>query len=97
MSGGFLNLRETMEYLGLKKTDIEKLVRSRKLTAYKIGGKYIRFKKDELVLFKHEITTKKENPSFFSNPKVQDFVAFNGFYIVTTVLLSALFIYFLII
>ncbi len=96
MSSGFLNLRETMEYLGLKKTEIEKLVRGRKLTAFKIGGRYIRFKIDELVLLKHELAAKKETPSFFSSAKVQDFLVFNGFYIFTTLVLSALFVYFLV-
>ena len=46
MTEGMLSLQEVMEYLDLDKAGVESLVKKDKLNAYKIGGVYLRFKKD---------------------------------------------------
>ena len=93
---GFLNLKETMAFLGANKQTIEKFVRAKRLTAYKIGGKYLRFRKDELLLIKHELEAERNESSFFFNPVVQNVLLFNGFYAVMTLVLSAVLVYFLV-
>ena len=82
VSDGMLSLQEVMAYLELEKTGVEELVKKDKLNAYKIGGIYLRFKKDEVLGLKSDLIheEKTDNPAL---EKLHDFWAYNNFYIIT--------------
>ena len=52
MSDGLLTEEEVRAYLELDHPAVEKLVRKRKLTAYRLGGTFVRYRKDEVVAVK---------------------------------------------
>jgi len=81
MTEGMLSLQEVMEYLNLDKAGVEGLVKKDRLNAYKIGGVYLRFKKDQVIdLMKLLVKeTPQDNPKF---EKLRDFWAYNNFYII---------------
>jgi len=89
MTEGMLSLQEVMEYLNLDKAGVEGLVKKDRLNAYKIGGVYLRFKKDQVIdLMKLLVKeTPQDNPKF---EKLRDFWAYNNFYIITGVCLLIL-------
>jgi len=82
MSEGMLSLAEVMQYLSLDKTGVEELIRRDKLSAYKVGGTYLRFKKTQVVELKKQTKykLKKKNPPFTG---LINFWEFNNIYIIT--------------
>ena len=56
MSEKLLNVREASEYLGISSKKVEELVRKGKLPAYKIGGTYLRFRKEQIKTMKSVLT-----------------------------------------
>jgi len=83
---GMLTLKEVMEFLELDQPEVEKLVKKRKLDAYKIGGAFLRFKKPQVVFLKQQM--KRESGAHATEllPRLRDFWVFNRFYILTFVL-----------
>jgi excisionase family DNA binding protein len=86
MADGMLSLNEVMQYLDLDKEGVEELVRQDRLTAYKIGGVYLRFKKDQVMGVKLEKAIRKRKKSYLRE-RLADFWDFNNFYIVTGICL----------
>ena len=89
MSQGFLTTEEVKQYLDVDQKDVDKLIRSKKLTAYKLGGSYLRFSKEQVVALrnsrkKHQIV----KPGFWS--RTVDFWRYNGFYLFFATLLLAI-------
>jgi ubiquinone biosynthesis protein Coq4 len=82
MSDGMLSLNEVMQYLDRDKAGVEDLVNQDKLTAYKIGGVYLRFKKEQVETLKLECAMHKKKKSYLRE-RISDFWDFNNFYIVT--------------
>ncbi|MBU1863924.1 MAG: helix-turn-helix domain-containing protein [Candidatus Omnitrophica bacterium] len=76
MSDGMLSLDETMQYLDLNRTGVEELIKKNKLTAYKIGGTYLRFRKDQV-----EMLLSKDKKEHIVLERVKNFWEFNNFYI----------------
>jgi excisionase family DNA binding protein len=91
-----LTLEEVKNFLEVEPEEIERLVKEGKLHAYKIGGVYLRFRKEEVMNLRFEILPKKvkstNDISFLS--RAGDFWRFNNFYILS--LLLILFLFFLI-
>lgn len=90
-----LTIEEVQNYLDINESEAEKLIQNGKLQAFKIGGSYIRFRKEEVMNLRFELHSKRlkphSKPGFFS--KVGDFWRFNNFYIVSLILVGLL-IYF---
>lgn len=90
-----LNINEVMNYLGVDRPRVEELIRKKKLRAYRIGGTYVRFRKEEVEeLMPHVRHTQQLGPlSVFD--RVRDFWRYYNFYILSfvfvTLLLYALF------
>ena len=59
MAEGMLTLNEVMQYLGLDKKGVESLIKKDKLQAYKIGGTYLRFEKDQVAALQQRIVGNK--------------------------------------
>jgi len=87
-----LTLEEVKNFLQISQDEIEALLKNGRLNAYKIGGSYIRFRKEEVETLRQERQPAKVgrsgNRGFFS--RIADFWRFNNFYIVSAVLLCIL-------
>ena len=79
-----LTLEEIKRYLEIDQEEIEKHLKQGKLHAYKIGGTYLRFRKEEVLTLREKISVKPKigaNATVLS--KISDFWHFNNFYIVS--------------
>lgn len=83
-----LTEEEVAGYLGVQKSEVEHLVKRGKLTAFRVGGEYVRFRKEEVVALK---AGKKFVPPDRLDrnwlEKAADFWKFYSFYILSSVLL----------
>lgn len=92
---------EAAHCLGITEIDVEQLVRQGKLTGYKLGGQFLRFRPEQVQALKGTL-------SFRPNPvavkpaairtdtrvrQVRDFFYFYDFYIVSASLLAVLVVY----
>lgn len=87
-----LSLEEARRFLGFADGEIDRLIQSGKLQAYKIGGTYLRFRKDDILTLKQELRSGKGKA--FSLPwlvRVREFWRFNNFYIISLFLIAVLF------
>jgi len=89
-----LTVREVASMLGVSEKDVLDLTEKAILPAYKIGGVYLRFKKEQVEQYKksqksNPKTPVKEEPAgFFSG--IKDFFYFNDFYILSGILIVLL-------
>jgi excisionase family DNA binding protein len=92
-----LTLDEVKNYLEIEQQMIEKFIRDGVLHAYKIGGVYIRFRKEEVLNLKYDVLLKKKKagPSISFGQRVWDFWRFNNFYIISVLIIAALAYWFL--
>lgn len=85
-----LTLEEVKNYLELEQEELEKYIHQGKLNAYKIGGAYLRFRKEDVLNLQHEIAPsfkkKKNNANLFT--RIFDFWLFNNFYILSIILVA---------
>lgn len=61
-----------------------------RLHAYKIGGAYLRFRKDEVLNLKQELFSGSKKPSISLFSRIRNFWRFNNFYIVSLALIAVL-------
>ncbi|MFA5147095.1 MAG: helix-turn-helix domain-containing protein [Candidatus Omnitrophota bacterium] len=54
------NIREVAEYLGVSEEEVKRLVDEGEVPAYKIGGTFLRFRKEQLDAVKAEIASFEE-------------------------------------
>lgn len=96
MSYEMLNLEETAKYLNLSKDEVEEMVRSGEISAYKLGDKYLRFRQDQVVDLKKKLIQKSTAPALINGPsqidRLKDFWYFNNFYIVSVAIIVILII-----
>ena len=87
-----LTLEEVRNYLEIDQQKVEDLIRRKKLNAYKIGGTYLRFRKEEVLNLRAESPAGKVKPEARPSvlSKISDFWRFNNFYIISILLILAL-------
>ena len=87
-----LTLEEVRNYLEIDQQKVEDLIRRKKLNAYKIGGTYLRFRKEEVLNLRAESPAGKAKPEARPSAlsKISDFWRFNNFYIISILLILAL-------
>jgi excisionase family DNA binding protein len=88
-----LTLEEVKSYLEIEQQQIEKFIGQGKLHAYKIGGTYLRFRKEEVLNLRYELapgTQKKKQVRAGILSHAYDFWRFNNFYIISLILVGAL-------
>jgi hypothetical protein len=92
-----LTLDEVKNFLEVEQSVIEKYIKDELLHAYKIGGVYIRFRKEEVLGLKYDVLAKKKNagPSKSFGQQILDFWRFNNFYIISVLIILALAYWFL--
>jgi excisionase family DNA binding protein len=86
---GMLNLNEVMRFLVIDQRTVEKLVKRGRLHAYKVGGLYLRFEKDEVLTVKRNYSLRFGVPSLFWDT-ILEWWRFNNFYILSFIVLVLL-------
>ena len=92
-----LTLDEVKNFLEVEQQVIEKFIQDDVLHAYKIGGVYIRFRKEEVLGLKYDVLLKKKktgDPGSFGQ-RVWNFWRFNNFYIISVLIIAVLAYWFL--
>lgn len=87
-----LSVEEVKNYLEIDHSEIEKYLKAGKLHAYKIGGTYLRFRKEEVLSLRSELIpakkqTKQNVPLL---TRISDFWVYNNFYIISLAVVIAL-------
>lgn len=92
-----LTLDEVKNYLEVEQQEVERFIRNGALHAYKIGGVYIRFRKEEVLSLKYDVILKKKKigPSISFGQRLWDFWRFNNFYILSILIIAVLAYWFL--
>ena len=90
-----LTFEEVKSFLEIEQSELDKYLKQGKLKAYKIGGTYLRFRKEEVLNLRYEIQPKKaksaQKVSF--GAKLVEFWRFNNFYIVSILIVLSLIIF----
>ena len=90
---------EVAQFLGITEVDVEELVRQGKLTGYKLGGQFLRFRPDQVEVLKGSIRFRANATKASADRKelwhhqVRDFFYFYDFYIVSVTLVAVVVIY----
>jgi len=86
-------------YLGIQEVDVEQLVKEGKLTGYKLGGQFLRFRPNQVEALKGTIRFRR-NPAKTAGRdraswggQLRDFVYFYDFYVMSATLLAVLVVY----
>lgn len=85
-----LNTKEACRYLGIEEKKLRELVRKKIIPAYKIGGAYLRFKKEHLDIAQSAINDPAKSSVHLAGKadvsdldRIKDFLYFNDFYIIS--------------
>jgi len=93
MTDQFITLKEAADILGIVEKEVRKLVDKGEITAYQIGGTYLRLKENQVLSLKPKYSRESTTPlnvnikdteikgTFISN--IKDFFYFNDFYLVS--------------
>jgi excisionase family DNA binding protein len=89
-----LTVRDVSLILGVSEKEVVDLAESGAIPAYKVGGVYLRFKKDQIQEFKKQapkFSSKiKAHQEYAFKEKFSDFFYFNDFYILTLLIIVLL-------
>jgi excisionase family DNA binding protein len=89
-----LTVREVAIFLGVSEREVVDLAEAGKIPAYKVGGVYLRFKKEQVSEFKKSaeplLSKKAPEEDASSEDRVSDFLYFNDFYIFSLVIIALL-------
>jgi len=87
----FLTVRDVSLILGVSEKEVLDLVESQKLAAYKVGGLYLRFKKEHIEefqkSFKSPVNKTDILKKFSFKDSISDFFYFNDFYILSILII----------
>ena len=97
MTGKLLTIRDVAHYLNVTEKEVIELAESGAIPAYKVGGVYLRFKKEQIDGVKDKI---KPNQALVSiegtaGERLRDFVYHNDFYILSLIVIFFL-LYFIV-
>jgi excisionase family DNA binding protein len=91
-----LTIREASLLLGISEKEVIELAEKQILPAYKIGGVYLRFKRQQVEDFKRhakaDMHKNKSAQKSLLREKVGDFFYFNDFYILSVLLVALILI-----
>lgn len=92
-----LTLEEVKRFLEVEQNEVEKYLSQGKLRAYKIGGTYIRFRKEEVINLRYEVRPLKtqlpKKPGLLG--RIMEFWRFNNFYILSILIVAGILYYLL--
>ncbi len=97
MTGKLLTIREVAHCLNVTEKEVIELAESGVIPAYKVGGVYLRFKKDQIDAVKDKIKPDEDLVSIEGTvtERVRDFVYHNDFYILSLIIIFFL-LYFIV-
>jgi excisionase family DNA binding protein len=85
-----LTVREASNILGISEKEVIELAESGKIPAYKIGGIYLRFRREQIEEFRktlaHPVKMRRQPVKYSLNERVSDFFYFNDFYILAVLI-----------
>jgi len=90
-----LTIREAAHYLGISEKEVIEFAEQGLIPAYKIGGAYLRFKKEQLDSVKNNFNNliQKDNLRYSFFDRVKDFFYYNDFYIICLLIIAILIYY----
>lgn len=104
--GKLLTLKEAADLLQLSEEEVRDFVAQGKIPAYKLGGKFLRFKKEQIEALRERIQILKWKSALESSAvardedkgvvrysaweRIRDFVYFNDFYFIAVILIAIL-------
>ena len=85
MTEKLYTIREAARFLDITERDVIDLSEKGLIPAYKVGGVYLRFRKDHLQSIKGKVksTTQEELVSYGFRDKLSDFLYYNDFYLLS--------------
>ncbi len=87
-----LSPEEVKRFLEITEQDLDRFIHQGKLQAYKIGGAYLRFRKEDILTLKQEIHPgKKTRLAVPWWTRFYDFWRFNNFYVLSLIFVAILF------
>lgn len=88
-----LSSEEVKAFLEIQDPQLHQFVQKGKLQAYKIGGSYLRFRKDEVLALRQELyPTRRTKLSTPWLARIGNFWRFNNFYILSLLVIVILFL-----
>jgi excisionase family DNA binding protein len=90
--------REVSEFLAVDEATVERLILEGRITGYKVGGKYLRFRPAEVEALKGRVASSQAPTASAVNQGaladgLMDFFYFNDFYLISAFLLVGLVVY----
>jgi len=85
-----LTIRDVSLILGISEKEVVDLAEAGNLPAYKVGGVYLRFKREQIEAFKKSnkaFTYKTPLKKYAFKDRVADFFYFNDFYILSVLII----------
>jgi len=91
-TGQYISVRETAQLLGINEKKVMDLIETKDLHAYKIANQFLRLKKSEVLNLRNSGSVKDEANiiPYTSLERIKDFLYFNDFYILSTLLIIVL-------
>jgi excisionase family DNA binding protein len=90
MAEKLLTIREVSALLGLSEKHVIDLAEEGKVPAYKVGGVYLRFKREQVEEYKKVLRAGRAQQKTPLGDMLADFFYFNDFYIVSALVIAAL-------
>lgn len=92
MAEKLLTIREVAYILGINEKEVIELAEKREIPAYKVGGVYLRFQKDQIEQFLRASGSEKPQQKVVSpvSERLKDFFYFYDFYIIATAIIVTL-------
>lgn len=90
---------EVARHLGISETDVDRLVQDGKLTGYRLGGKFLRFKPDQVKQLKPFVEPRPPGSPVETlapeswQARLRDFLYFYDFYLLSVALLAGVAFY----
>jgi len=89
-----LTVRDVAALLNISEKEVLDLAEARAIPAYKIGGVYLRFKKEQVLQYKkafhHTLPKAHDHKDYPLMSKISDFFYFNDFYVLSALLIALL-------
>jgi excisionase family DNA binding protein len=89
-----LTVRDVSMLLNISEKEVLNLAETRTIPAYKIGGMYLRFKKEQVLEYKktfhHTLPKAHDHNDYPLTDKISDFFYFNDFYVLSAILIILL-------
>ncbi|MBM3249507.1 MAG: helix-turn-helix domain-containing protein [Candidatus Omnitrophica bacterium] len=88
-----LTVRDVSILLGVSEKEVVDLAETGKIPAYKVGGVFLRFKKDHILEYQKSVTpyaAKPEEEKESPGVRLSDFFYFNDFYILAILIIALL-------